>query len=73
MNRLDLISQFTGLQRIYYGDAFTNKPNDHCYWDDGAYSHVIGWYENDEHLRERVLEKSKLVVNDSIDPLLKEK
>lgn len=52
MGFLEDIAKSNPVCRVYYGDDFNNKPNDHCYWSDMDY--LTGWYENDNHFRERL-------------------
>lgn len=51
---LDSLTQlYTGVLRKTYGDDYTIKPNDHCYW---SYD-LNCWEENDEHFRNRLIDK----------------
>ncbi len=50
---LDSIARNLGLSREYYGDSQI-KPNDHCHYV--RHLRTIGWYENDDTLRDRIAE-----------------
>lgn len=50
----DEISKCEPINRLYYGDV-SEKPNDHCFYVDLIDSYILtGWYENDEHLKNRI-------------------
>lgn len=51
---LDYIARNLELSREYYGDSQI-KPNDHCHYV--RHLRTIGWYENDDTLRDRIAEK----------------
>ncbi len=57
VSTLDKLANLQCVCRIYYGDNKDDKPNDFCYWDED--NHIIGWYENDEHLRNRLKDNAK--------------
>lgn len=50
---LDRIAALYKIDREYYGNDEYIRPNDHCFWND--YVMVVGWYENDAHLRKRII------------------
>lgn len=52
-NALAGFGAISGTHRAYYGDG-SRRPNLHCAWFD--MDPVPGWYENDAHLRVRILE-----------------
>ena len=62
-NPLLKIANCMTICRIYYGDDEENKPNDFCFWDEGPYVVLEGWYENDESLRKRTIEATKGIKN----------
>lgn len=58
MNILDRLAGCDALLRTYYGDYKDIQPNDHCFWSDSDF--MVGWYENDEHLKARIKERFKI-------------
>ena len=46
------------VSRMYFGDGESDKPDDYCFWDDSQF--LVGWYESDDHLRERFFDEVNL-------------
>ena len=54
---LDALAKMHAFSREHYGIDWMNKPNDHCYWDNGILSgHSYGWNETDAHMKLRIME-----------------
>lgn len=53
---LDNLASTLGVERMVYYDI--DKPNNHCYWAE-VVSGLSAWVEDDEHLRQRLLDKIK--------------
>ena len=55
MGLLDSIANSNPICREHYGCDYDNKPNSHCNWT--SRDHMVGWYETDKHLRERMVKR----------------
>ena len=66
MSFFENISNLKCINRIYYGNS-TKKPNEHCYYDGGSLFRILdGWYEDDNHLRNRITDRIDFIKNISI-------
>lgn len=61
---LDRVINLIPVIREIYGDDYSVKPNQHCYWD----SDYQCWTEDDNHFRNRL--KSQTIFVSSVNPPL---